>query len=67
MKSVGSVSAIIYTGISLVVAGLFLLGTLLGKYTVVERAGGAFWAFLLSMIILMPVVIPQVKKRMGGE
>ncbi len=65
MKSVGFVSAIIYTGISLLAAGLFLLGTLAGKYTVVERAGGAAWVFLLCMIILMPAVIPLVKKKLG--
>ncbi len=63
MKNVGLISAIIYTAISLGAAGLFLLGTLPGKYTGVERAGGAVWVFLLSMIILMPVVIPMVKKR----
>lgn len=66
MKSVGFVSAIIYTGISLLAAGLFLLGTLAGSYTIVERAGGAVWVFLLCMIILMPIVVPMVKKRLGS-
>ena len=66
MKSVGFVSAIIYTGVSLLAAGLFLLATLPGRYTLVERAGGTAWVFILSMIILMPVVTPLVKKRISS-
>ncbi len=65
-RNVGLISAVIYTGITLVVVVLFLVGTALtGKYTLVERAGGAAWVFLLSMIILMPIIIPWVKKRLG--
>ena len=67
MKSVGLVSAVIYTGIALAAAGLFILATLSSKYTGVERFGGAGWVFFLSMIILMPVVTPIVKKRLGGN
>ncbi|MDO8567730.1 MAG: hypothetical protein Q7R57_03330 [Dehalococcoidales bacterium] len=67
MKNIGLISAIIYTGMSIVVAGLFLVGTLPGNYSAVERIGGAGWVFLLSMIILMPVVIQQVKKRLGNK
>ncbi len=64
MKSnVGRLSVLIYTGISVIVVCLFLAGTLTGKYTLVERIGGAGWVFLLSMIILMPVVTQTVKKR----
>lgn len=66
MKNIGSLSAIIYTSISAIAAGLFLLGTWTGKYTLVERIGGAGWVFLLSMIILMPVVTQIVKRRLGG-
>ena len=66
MKSVGVISAAIYTGISIVVAGLFLLGTLANEYTLVERIGGAVWVFLLSMIILMPLIIPLVKKKFSA-
>ena len=63
MKSVGFISAVIYTGISLAAAGLFLVATLGGEYTLVERIGGVGWVFLLSMIILMPIVTPLVKRR----
>ena len=63
MKSVGLISALIYTGISVAVSGLFLAVTLAGNYNWVARIGGAAWVFLLSMIVLMPVVTPLVKKR----
>ncbi len=63
MKSTRFLSAVIYTGISVIASGLFFIATLSGKYTMIERAGGAAWVFLLSMIILMPIVMPLVKKR----
>jgi hypothetical protein len=63
MKNVTAISALIYTGISVLMSGLFLLATLAGEYTVIERIGGTAWVFLLSMIILMPVVTPLVKRR----
>ena len=66
MKSVGFISAVIYTGISLAAAGLFLVATLTGKHTTVERFGGVGWVFFLSMIILMPIITPLVKRKFGG-
>ena len=66
MKSLSFISAVIYTGISVTAAGLFFVGTLAGEYTLVERIGGVGWVFLLSMIILMPVVTPMVKRRLGS-
>jgi len=57
----------IYTGLSLAAAAAFLLVTVLtGDYGWVARLGGAVWLFVLSMIILMPVVIPRVKRRVAG-
>ena len=64
MKNVGLVSSVIYTGLSLLASGLFVLATLSDKYTAVERFGGGGWVFFLSMIILMPIVTPAVKKRL---
>jgi hypothetical protein len=64
MKNVSLISAVIYTGISLLAAGLFIVATLGGTYTAVDRFGGAAWVFILSMIILMPVIIPQVRKKL---
>jgi len=40
MKNIGLISAIIYNGTSLVIAGLFIVATLTGHYTAVERFGG---------------------------
>ncbi len=64
MKNVGLVSALIYTGVSVLAAAVFLMATLAGRYTPVERIGGTLWVFILSMIILMPLVTPLVKKKM---
>ena len=64
MKNVGLVSAVIYTGASMVIAAIFLLATLARTYTLVERVGGTLWVFILSMIILMPIVTPRVKKKL---
>ena len=67
MKNLALQSALIYTGISFAAAVIFFLAALPGKYTAVERLGGGAWVFILSMIILMPVVIPMVKKRHTRE
>ena len=67
MRNISTISATISMGISVLAAGLFLLGTLAGEYTPVERIGGMGWVFLLSMIILMPVVTPLVKKRVRTQ
>ncbi len=66
MKSVSFISAVIYTSISLAAAGLFLVATMAGEYTLVERIGGVGWVFLLSMIILMPIITPMIKKKRGA-
>ncbi len=63
MKRPGVISAIIYLGTSIILGALFFVGTFAGSYTIVERVGGAFWVFLLSTIILMPIVIPRVKRK----
>jgi hypothetical protein len=63
MRKAGSISAVIYLVLAVIVAGLFLLGTLPGIYTPVDRIGGAVWVFILAVIILMPVVISRVKSR----
>ena len=61
------ISATIYAGVSLGAAVAFLLVTMLtGNYGWVPRLGGAVWVFVLSMIILMPVVIPRVKRVVAG-
>ncbi len=59
----GFISAFIYLGIAFLAAGIFLIITLVGNYTWVARIGGAAWIFLLATIILMPIVIPAMRKR----
>ena len=63
----GLISAFIYLGVALVASGIFLAVTIAGHYTWVARAGGAAWIFLLATIILMPIVIPAVRKRLGQK
>jgi hypothetical protein len=59
-------SALIYTSVSLAAGGVFLAVTVpSGDYGWVARLGGAGWVFFLSMIILMPVVIPWMKRRVS--
>lgn len=58
-------SAVIYTSLSLLVAGAFLAATLLGEYGWGARLGGAAWVFTLSMIILMPIVPGAVRRALG--
>jgi hypothetical protein len=65
MKNASLVSALFYTAFSLIAAAAFFLATVTGAYTTVERLGGTLWVFLLSMIILMPVVTPIVKRKLG--
>lgn len=57
-------AAVVYTGLSLLASGAFLTVTLLtGDYDWTARVGGAFWMWLLSMIILMPLIIPWARAR----
>jgi hypothetical protein len=61
-------AAVIYTGTSFVVALAFWLVTAFtGDFTNVARWGGAAWIFLLMMIVLMPIVIPRMKRRATVE
>ena len=66
MKSVSFMSKAVSAGISVAGTGFFFVYTAAGEYTMVERIGGAGWVLLLSMIILIPVVTPLMKKRLGG-
>lgn len=60
-------SGLLYTSVSVTAGAIFLAITVsTGDYTWVARLGGAGWVFFLSMIILMPTVIPWVKRRVVG-
>jgi len=57
-------AAVIYLGISLLVALAFYVGaSTLGRHTATAIYGGAAWVFLLTLIVSMPLVIPFVKAR----
>ncbi len=61
-------AALVYTAASFLVALAFwLVTTFTGTYTHVARWGGAAWIFLLMMIVLMPIVIPRMKRRATVE
>ena len=65
--NVNSVSAVIYTtGTSLAAVVIFGLATA-ADYDWVSRIGGAGWVFLLTMIILMPIVPSLLRERVGKE
>ena len=65
--NVGLISAVVYTTVSVLAAGIFFAVTLLtGDYSWVARVGGSAWVFGLSMIILMPTVTPWLRKRLEG-
>ena len=65
--NVNTVSAVIYTAsASLAAVVLFGLATSAG-YGWVARIGGAGWVFLLTMIILMPIVPSLLRERAGRE
>jgi hypothetical protein len=63
MHKINIISATIYLGTALLISGTFILASLGGTYTAVEKIGGAIWVFILSTIILMPIVIPIVKRK----
>ncbi len=60
-------AALIYGGLSVGLALLFVILTRGPEYTPVARWGGAVWVMLLSFIITMPVVIPMVKGERVGR
>ncbi len=63
----GLVSAMIYLPLALLGAAVFFSATLVfGGGGWVARLGGSTWVFLLTLIILMPVVIPAVQRRLGA-
>ncbi len=62
-RAVARRSALIYLPLSLGVALLFLLAATLGGYPIVARIGGTVWVWVLSLIVTMPIVTTQVKRR----
>jgi YHS domain-containing protein len=66
-NNLNTVSAVIYTaGASLVASVVFALA-IVADYGWVARIGGAGWAFMLTMVILMPIVPSLLRAREGRE
>lgn len=62
-KSIARRSAAIYLPLALGAAVVFLLAAGLLGYPPVARVGGAVWVGLLILIVAMPIVTSEVKKR----
>lgn len=63
-----AVAAVLYLGLSALAAGAFVAGaTWKGESSWAARLIGAVWVFLLTAIILMPVVIPWARRRFEGR
>jgi len=63
-KQVSRRSALIYVPVSLGVALAFLLAaSVIGDYPLVARIGGTVWVGLLSLIVTMPIVTAQIKRK----
>jgi hypothetical protein len=62
-QRMGVISAITYSLISLVAAGIFFAITMAGEYSWVARIGGSAWIFILSMIISMPIITSYYKRK----
>ena len=61
-RAIANRSALVYTGISLLMALIFLGATaVVGGYNTVARFGGAVWVFTLSMIVTMPLVTARFR------
>ena len=62
-RAIARRSALVYLPLSLGVALLFLLAATLAGYPIVARIGGTLWVGVLSLIVTMPIVTTQVKRR----
>lgn len=66
-ENINTVSAVVYTA-SASLAAVVLFGlAIAADYNWVARIGGAGWVFLLTMIILMPIVPSLLRERAGKE
>lgn len=59
-------SAKIYLSITLIAAVLFIVAAnWLGDYSLTAKIGGVVWIGLLTIIVSMPVVTANLKKRVN--
>ena len=63
-RRTGLVAAALHVPLTLLAAGLFAVAAALqGRVGPTVVAAGAFWVGLLTLIVLMPLVIPAVRAR----
>ena len=65
--NVNTVSAVVYTALASLAALVLFVAATAVDYDWVARIGGAGWVFLLTMIILMPIVPSLLRERAGRE
>ena len=65
--NLNTVSAVVYTAGAALVAAVVFGAAIAADYGWVARIGGAGWVFMLTMIILMPVVPSLLRTRAGQE
>jgi len=67
-RKASTLAAVLYLGLSLLAASAFMaLAALKGETSWSARLIGGAWVFFLTTIVLMPVVIPWVRKRAEGR
>jgi len=67
-RKASTLAAVLYLGLSLLAALAFVvLAALKGETSWSARLIGGVWVFFLTTIVLMPVVIPWVRKRAEGR
>ncbi len=62
-ENAGRIAALLYSGGSMLASLAVFVAATIGGYDWVARLGSAGWVFVLSMIILMPTVMPLVSDR----
>ncbi|MBE7555592.1 MAG: hypothetical protein HS126_31465 [Anaerolineales bacterium] len=62
-QEVARKSAFIYLPITLGAVLLFWLAASLGDCPLVARIGGTIWVWLLTLIVMMPLVTARVKRQ----
>ena len=65
--NLNTVSAVVYTAGAALVAAVVFGAAIVADYGWVARIGGAGWVFMLTMIILMPIVPSLLRARAGQE
>ncbi len=67
--NLSTVSAVVYTAAAALVAAAVFALAVVADYGWVARIGGSGWVFMLSMVVLMPIVPSLLRDRAltGGE